>query len=192
MSNPSGPHTGQVWRGVNTGCAVRGVLIGQGTDPVAVVAPGTSGQVLTSNGDNADPTWQAGGAAIATVSLTSAQIKNLAGSPVTIVAAPGAGRAIVPLSWVLIVTDSDYTNNSTTDFYFGSQRGDTGLSSASQTPGDVFAAGTGGGAEFAPAHLFTLATIENLPIVLATDGADLTDGAGTATAMIVYAIADLS
>lgn len=61
MSNPSGPHTGQVWKGVNTGCAVRGVLIGQGTDPVAVVEGGTSGQVLTSNGENADPTWQDGG-----------------------------------------------------------------------------------------------------------------------------------
>jgi hypothetical protein len=34
------------------------VLIGEGTSAVAVVSPGTSGQVLTSNGASADPTYQ--------------------------------------------------------------------------------------------------------------------------------------
>lgn len=75
MSNPSGPHTGQVWKGVNTGCAVRGVLIGQGTDPVAVVQGGTSGQVLTNNGPNSDPTWQDGGSGAVPSTLSGAQTK---------------------------------------------------------------------------------------------------------------------
>lgn len=192
MSNPSGPHTGQVWKGVNTGCAVRGVLIGQGADPVAVVAPDTAGKVLTSNGSNTDPTWQAGSSvSMVSVALTSQQILNLAASPVTIVAAPGEGRALVPIAWLITLTDSDYTNNGTTDFYFGSNRGDTGLSAGGQTPGDVFAAGTGGGMQFAPAHLYTTTDIENEPIVLATVGADLTDGAGTGMATIIYATVDL-
>lgn len=35
-----------------------GVLIGEGTNPVNVTDPGTAGQVLTSNGPSADPTFQ--------------------------------------------------------------------------------------------------------------------------------------
>jgi hypothetical protein len=37
-----------------------GVLIGQGTSPVVVSGTGTAGQVLTSNGAGADPTFQSG------------------------------------------------------------------------------------------------------------------------------------
>jgi hypothetical protein len=36
-----------------------GVLIGAGTDPINATGPGTAGQVLTSNGPTADPTFQA-------------------------------------------------------------------------------------------------------------------------------------
>jgi hypothetical protein len=38
--------------------AAHGVLIGEGTSPIAVTSAGTSGQVLTSNGASADPTFQ--------------------------------------------------------------------------------------------------------------------------------------
>jgi hypothetical protein len=38
--------------------AAHGVLVGEGTSAVAVVSPGTAGQVLTSNGASADPTYQ--------------------------------------------------------------------------------------------------------------------------------------
>lgn len=36
-----------------------GVLIGEGTSPIAATSAGTAGQVLTSNGASADPTFQA-------------------------------------------------------------------------------------------------------------------------------------
>lgn len=42
-----------------------GVVLGQGTNPVAVTGAGTAGQVLTSNGASTDPTFQAPGAATA-------------------------------------------------------------------------------------------------------------------------------
>jgi hypothetical protein len=68
----------------------------------SIASLGTSGQVLTSNGASALPTFQAaaGGGPFTTVTgqLTSAQIKTLHGSPVTIIAAPGAGKAILILS----------------------------------------------------------------------------------------------
>lgn len=38
--------------------AAHGVVVGAGTSPVAVTTPGTTGQVLTSNGASADPTFQ--------------------------------------------------------------------------------------------------------------------------------------
>jgi hypothetical protein len=38
--------------------AAHGVLIGEGTSPVAVTSTGTTGQILTSNGASADPTFQ--------------------------------------------------------------------------------------------------------------------------------------
>lgn len=41
--------------------AAHGTLIGAGTGAVAVGSPGTAGQVWTSNGPSADPTFQAGG-----------------------------------------------------------------------------------------------------------------------------------
>jgi len=53
-----------VVRGVaagGTGAATltaHGVLVGEGTSAVAATAAGTAGQVLTSNGASADPTWQ--------------------------------------------------------------------------------------------------------------------------------------
>lgn len=42
-----------------TTLAAHGVLLGNGTSPVIVTSTGTAGQVLTSNGPSADPTYQA-------------------------------------------------------------------------------------------------------------------------------------
>lgn len=67
----------------------------------ALVATGTSGQVLTSNGAGAAPTFQTagGGASPAeaqaiTVTLSSANIMAMFGTPVTLIPAPGAGKLI--------------------------------------------------------------------------------------------------
>src|ERR1019366_7769071 len=46
--------------GQNT-LAAHGVIIGEGTSGVNVTSAGTAGQVLTSNGASADPTFQAAG-----------------------------------------------------------------------------------------------------------------------------------
>jgi hypothetical protein len=58
-----------------------------------VTTPGTSGNVLTSNGTNwtsALPSIQ-----MASVTLTSAQIKALHATPIQIIAAPGVGKGII-------------------------------------------------------------------------------------------------
>lgn len=50
-----------------------GVVVGNGTGALAVTSAGTAGQVLTSNGASADPTWEAatGGGAAPTEQTTS-------------------------------------------------------------------------------------------------------------------------
>jgi hypothetical protein len=57
-----------------TALAAHGVLVGAGSSAVAVTAIGTAGQVLTSNGASADPTWQAaaGGGVSNPLTLTAA------------------------------------------------------------------------------------------------------------------------
>jgi hypothetical protein len=63
---------------------------------------GTSGFVLTSNGTNFVSSALPGNTNIAEVTLTSAQIKALHGTPIQIVATPGAGKMICPLGPVYV------------------------------------------------------------------------------------------
>jgi hypothetical protein len=69
--------------------------------------PGASGTVLTSNGPSVAPSYQANAAAaganlfITSVAVTSAQLKALPGTKPPIVAAPGAGKVIIPVKLYL-------------------------------------------------------------------------------------------
>jgi hypothetical protein len=60
--------------------AAHGVLIGNGTSAVAVTAAGTAGQVLTSNGASADPTFQTPSPAI----FCDGRLTLTAGTPITV------------------------------------------------------------------------------------------------------------
>ncbi len=62
---------------------------------------GTSGNVLTSNGTNFVSSANNGGLTIVTTTLTNAQIKALKSTPITLVAAPTAGKILVPLQMVM-------------------------------------------------------------------------------------------
>jgi hypothetical protein len=54
------------------GATAHGVLVSENASAAVATAAGTAGQVLTSNGSGADPTWQGGGLATGTsVSLTA-------------------------------------------------------------------------------------------------------------------------
>lgn len=105
-----------------------GVLLGQGTSAVVATAAGSAGQILRSGGAAADPSYStatypstagtsgnvltsdgtnwissapAGGSAslnYVTLTLTSAQVKALHGTPITLIAAPGVGKVIAIVS----------------------------------------------------------------------------------------------
>lgn len=99
-----------------------GVLVGAATSAITQLATGSSGQVLQSGGASADPTWStatypatAGTSGnvltsdgtnwassappilVASGTLTSSQIKNIRGTPIQALAAPGSGKIIVPI-----------------------------------------------------------------------------------------------
>jgi len=67
--------------------------------PTYPAAAGTSGNVLTSDGTNWTSAAPAAGSAILQVTgtLTNSQIKALHATPITLIAAPGAGKVIVIL-----------------------------------------------------------------------------------------------
>lgn len=90
---------GKVWRaqGVGTNSA-----FSTATYPDTA---GTSGNVMTSDGTNWNSSAAPGGGLLsATVVLTSAQVKALNVTPISIVAAPGAGKVIFIMSTITKMT----------------------------------------------------------------------------------------
>lgn len=90
------PHGGTGLVSITT----HGLVVGQGVSPVATVAPGTTGQVLTSNGAAADPTMQTlavtvpqGGTGAATFTAHGVLIGE--GVAAVAVAAPGSAGQVL-------------------------------------------------------------------------------------------------
>lgn len=85
-----------------TTLAVHGVVIGNATSPVNVTGPGTTGQLLTSNGASADPTFQTlatvtvptGGTGVTTLAAHGVVIGNGA-SAVNVTGAGTIGQALI-------------------------------------------------------------------------------------------------
>lgn len=97
-----------VWNGTDIAAADGGtgrsshtayaVICGGTTTTAAqqsIASVGTSGQVLTSNGAGALPTFQAAGVVSVNITLSAANITGMNATPVTVIAAPGANKVIV-------------------------------------------------------------------------------------------------
>lgn len=118
MSNTGTGNTGTILQGAGAGATAKfstatypSLATGAGTilradgtnwEPTTATFPntaGTSGNVLTSDGTNWVSSAPSSGATIsvATVTLTSAEIKAAMGTPVTVIPAPGAGQIILPI-----------------------------------------------------------------------------------------------
>jgi hypothetical protein len=122
------PHGGT---GVAT-LPIHGVLIGQGTSPVTVTGTGTAGQVLTSNGAGADPTFQSGTATyppspvpdfqtFVQAAFTAGQSANwiwgnyLLNAPATITMNANRNSFVVNLNGAIISPSGTYTVNTAID-----------------------------------------------------------------------------
>lgn len=83
----------------------RKILVSDGTNNVysteTWATPGSSGNILTSDGTNWNSSAPLSGLlTYTTTTLTNSQIKNLNGTPVQFIAAPGSGKVLVPVSVV--------------------------------------------------------------------------------------------
>lgn len=95
-----------------------------------VVSVGTSGQVLTSNGSSALPSFQTLSASTysAQVSLTSLQVKSLNGTPITIVPAAGTNKVIFVISAAAKLNyggTNVFTGGSSLSLYYTNNAGET-------------------------------------------------------------------
>jgi hypothetical protein len=157
---------------------------------------GTDGQVLTAQGDGT-ALWEAaaGGGTpgvdyptSATVTLSSAQLLDLHNTPVTVVAAPGAGKYIdvhrrsAYYSYGTVV----YAGTSVPSIaYDGQASGIGSLMGAIDATGDTISASSS-------ASLDEAATVYvNKALVVMSDGATFTDGDGTLTVTVWYTIEDV-
>jgi hypothetical protein len=148
----------------------------------------------------------------ATVSLTNAQLKALNTTPIVIVAAPGSGKAIIPLSAMAVLTwVANYTAIDPSAVFAITHDGilPSTLAPAYETPDsnvtNLLANGSGGVSVFGPVALTSAALtpqpelnmgLSNLAVLvqLFNNGADLTGGdAGNALVVsVLYLILNLT
>lgn len=181
------------------------VLIGNGTNfvsstPTYPTSAGSSGNVLTSDGTNWTSAAASGGGVLhAKVVITSAQVKALRASPITIVAAGGSGTIIKPISLFAKLTyggNNAFTNGQAIDVSYGaagsSAAGGTDMITAVgivKTTNQLFGTGVvefiGNGSTYANYH--------NLPLVCENiGGSEITGNAAndnTLTIEVIYYIA---
>jgi len=145
----------------------------------SIASVGTAGQVLTSNGPGALPTFQAapaaGGINVATGTLTSSQIKNLTTTPITLISAGGAGVVIQCFSAVFKFkyggTNQFTGSSSNIQIYYNTSAGllvFPQIFTSTQLDGtaNLYSIPTAS----AIADGQTTAALENLPIVVANPG----------------------
>lgn len=123
------------------------------------------------------------------VSLTSAQIKALFSSPVTLVEAPGAGKAIQVLGVFANYTagGTPYTDGDGEVVAWGDAN-----TAVAENFWDLTSADSNGGQPRLDNEGSLVTTLfENVPLVLACATTDPTDGDGTAKVSVLYAVADV-
>lgn len=157
---------------------------------VNIATAPTSGQVLTAT-SGAAANWQTpgGGSSIlqqVTVAVTSAQIKAMKTTPVSILPAPGAGLRYVVVSAVgeMIYGTSTYVGGTLTNLYFNNSSGGSPTGTGWQTLITV----TASTEQTLPvATTLTANTLtNNAPIVLTCTAADPTLGDGTMNITVTY------
>jgi hypothetical protein len=188
-----------------------GVLVGSGTASIDALAVGTDGQVLigatgldpafaTLTSTDSSITFTPGahtlnlgvttGIKLATITLTSAQVKALMGTPITVLAGQGAGTTVIPLAAQLKLVyggTNAFTNPQDLAMYVGTLSGTTlvggvtGAGFVDQTANTYANVDVPAALTVNPA-----ASYENQPIIIANTGAsEITGNAANNNSIIV-------
>lgn len=199
LNNPSADvlqvNVNQGGTGVNTLVPYAPLLGGTtATDPIQQPAIGNAGEVLTSQGPGMPSVFTplgslSGAIQYASITLTAAQVRTLNGTPVAFIAAPGAGKVLVPIVGYGLLTSSGaaFTGGfpaSAISIAYNS------TNSAMQFSSNAFVSVTSDVYSWATQN--TLATVggiakasvQNQPLNLVNFGLDYTGG-GTSTITIV-------
>jgi hypothetical protein len=134
---------------------------------------------------------------IAQAHLTSAQILDLFANPVNIVAAPGAGKVVLPITGTAVVRAGG------TPYTFPDIGGNTPLFSLEVLPAFMGVSLNTAQLDSAVDALaplwmdyagegFPVADAEDQPLVFHVAHGDVTDGDGTLDFFVVYAVADIT
>lgn len=157
---------------------------------VVISAGGSIGQIQCVVGGSA-PTW-IGTNLLATFTLTAANIIAMNGTPITILAAPGTGKALIPalIMFEMTTTSTAFTGGGAVEFYY---HGTTTNVVTGTIPASVVTAAAG-----TSYTLLGPAAATNGTTVLANTGIDITNataafaaGTGTAKIEILYNLISL-
>lgn len=182
-------------KGINIGAATSlKILTGDGSNMVlsayTVAAPGTSGNVLTSDGTNWTSAAASGGGSIHldTISLSSSDILGLFVTPKELVANPGVGMAIVVLNVYTSFTygGTQYANGGTINFRYGTNTADSESGLTTQIKAAASATNL-----FAFSNFIGTQAVGNVNFNMNNATGAFTTGNGTLKVFVEYFIATL-
>lgn len=155
-------------------------------------AAGLLGDLLAQNFGSLVPTG--GSLLLAKVALTAAQLRSLDSSPVLIIAAPGAGKAIIPIYSLLIFTPGvvPFTNaNDNALLLYGNDLG-SGVSATNGLGFDgtllIQQFATSPPSAFIAGNEVDIDTVFNQPLYYLDSEGDALLGDGTAILYVVYTV----
>jgi len=151
---------------------------------VGITSSGDASLFLTQTGTFASPQ----GETVATVNLTSSQILALNSTPVQLIAAPGAGKAIIvdEILFKMNFVTSAYTGSNAVNFKYTDN---SGQSVAAAVPSSILDIASGSSTFVTAGSTHTLTA--NAPVVAVVGTADPAAGGGNATLTIKYRIVTL-
>jgi hypothetical protein len=147
---------------------------------------GTSGQVLTSGGSNAPPTWEEGIRTVK-VTLSSAELLNSFSAAKQLIAAPGAGKVneVISITMRYNYLTAPYVTNTTLAVYYSTVEVAAHTGVLDQLASVIKVASPGIGFVSASADL------ENQAVFIGTKTGNPTAGSGTLDVYVTYRIITL-
>jgi hypothetical protein len=166
------------------------LVAGSTSGTIGTISNSTAGYVMVSNGAAANPSFQGLVYMSTKLTVTSQQIKSLLASPITVVAAQGAGTIVIPISIsakYYYAGSSVFTNTSVIKLYFNSVGGTTAASFIADNLGATSNEICAGVGSFGYQGGFADGVLDNVPLVLSHEGGtEITGNAENDNYIVIY------